>query len=879
MTSTIQEEPIFRHAVRFGPIYLGAGFILVSLLGFLRTTFPIFLLNYDNLHLSYPLFKYLLDNLTRGEISYYHPFLFAGERLLGNPILQPNPIQLLAGLIFDPTAIFSLLNVGYLLEPVASFLGLYLFLGVLRVGLPDYTRSILALVYVLSFGYLAFALFPYLPLHFATLPWILYFIGLSQDHRPLLIFVPLTLVFYIQFAYGSPQFSVYLIWMSSLFALFWTPWPKKLRVMTLSIAATFSAVLASAHFLLPMIDNLYFSESAPAGRVVEKLDIFGQIVPSFYLVRLFVPAIFEYPIFWWPAWKSGRGPSEWFSAFNAFQGVPLSLLALFGLFLPSIPRFFRIAYVFLIASIVLPFGIGILYFLNLGSAVAYGRQTVLIGFVAPIIAGYAIGQISRNWRIAAEFAAWCSVAAIILMLPSVFGFPFSIVDYAFRVAGAASPGSYDPNAATEFYAAYSEALQKAFSWPFVVAIVSAIIAATVCFLLRFRLGQKKFGFPTFLTSMLCFVALAQEYRHVSQLAGHYYTAHIGDAKSIGGWYTSSLGIHHPVEDALIAAGAQVRDGPVAYRMHIDIPFAEHVSAAMETRRLSGARPQENRFRTLPNVLASERIAVTTGYQSIIPQAADFFDVMFQNPAVTFERGVGARTFLHPSILQAFGIRWVLRHQPAFIARRNGQPDQVNDLWERRFLASSKLIYSDDTYRLYEYTDARPVYDVPQRVAFGTFASEVFRALENADQAWTTTAAIPEGSLDTLGPEYTSRITTEGPGSTKVLHQRGRILEVTGKAGSWTRLVVEAETPSLVLIGTKFDPWWRATVNGRPTHTIQANGLFAAVPVPAGKSEIMVQLRPYSVWAGMAISVAMMLMLALGFSLVPSLSRNMFLTSS
>jgi hypothetical protein len=64
---------------------------------------------------------------------------------------------------------------------------------------------------------------------------------------------------------------------------------------------------------------------------------------------------------------------------------------------------------------------------------------------------------------------------------------------------------------------------------------------------------------------------------------------------------------------------------------------------------------------------------------------------------------------------------------------------------------------------------------------------------------------------------------------------------------------------LVLLDTHY-PGWTAQVDGRDAPIRPANGLFRAVPVPAGAREVTFAYRPGSVRAGAAISVAALLVI-------------------
>jgi hypothetical protein len=71
-----------------------------------------------------------------------------------------------------------------------------------------------------------------------------------------------------------------------------------------------------------------------------------------------------------------------------------------------------------------------------------------------------------------------------------------------------------------------------------------------------------------------------------------------------------------------------------------------------------------------------------------------------------------------------------------------------------------------------------------------------------------------------------------------------------------RVVVDVDAPSdgwLVLSDT-FYPGWRATADGRSVPIVRANGFARAVPVHAGRQEVIFQYRPKSLVYGIALSV-------------------------
>ncbi len=81
---------------------------------------------------------------------------------------------------------------------------------------------------------------------------------------------------------------------------------------------------------------------------------------------------------------------------------------------------------------------------------------------------------------------------------------------------------------------------------------------------------------------------------------------------------------------------------------------------------------------------------------------------------------------------------------------------------------------------------------------------------------------------------------------------GRVLE-SRDAPDRVELGVESDRDTVVVVRDAFAPGWTATVNGRPAPVLRADGRHRAVPVSAGRSQVVLAYRPPRLRAGLLLS--------------------------
>jgi hypothetical protein len=77
----------------------------------------------------------------------------------------------------------------------------------------------------------------------------------------------------------------------------------------------------------------------------------------------------------------------------------------------------------------------------------------------------------------------------------------------------------------------------------------------------------------------------------------------------------------------------------------------------------------------------------------------------------------------------------------------------------------------------------------------------------------------------------------------------------GAGGNSLVIELRSERSALLVVNDSWYPGWRATVNGRDAPIARVNYAFRGVRVPAGKSVVEMQFKPWTVRAGILVSLA------------------------
>lgn len=205
--------------------------------------------------------------------------------------------------------------------------------------------------------------------------------------------------------------------------------------------------------------------------------------------------------------------------------------------------------------------------------------------------------------------------------------------------------------------------------------------------------------------------------------------------------------------------------------------------------------------------------------------------------------------LPPNLSAAFGVRDVRYCSPLFPSRlaplnTDSHPNkdlfQSWDVMRMKFLGVNTVLMAREKGKLVAVSST-PILGRARWISRAESAPDHLAATQRAlkDGAWAQTVFLEEraGSPSGSGGER--------PSGATVACQQDRPTR-----SEWT---VSAPADGYLLLRDLYWPGWRATVDGRATEILAADGVFRAVPVPAGTHEVRFRYFPASFAWGLAIS--------------------------
>jgi hypothetical protein len=293
-----------------------------------------------------------------------------------------------------------------------------------------------------------------------------------------------------------------------------------------------------------------------------------------------------------------------------------------------------------------------------------------------------------------------------------------------------------------------------------------------------------------------------------------------------------LYLGRPAVASYVAAALGARNEPAETRL-LSAAVEQRLDPARLRRAVPDGDPEYLRYASMREALKADlnavyRLASADGYDGGLLPTRDY--ARFKELLVSGEAAIPHLT-LPPqlngrapaALLGALNVRFLLTDG------RTGAPGPG---WELREGApGAAWIYENSGY-------APRAFLVPE-VVVERDPDATWRRLRDVDLTRVAVLdAPPPGPLGQLATTRSARVVGYGPQHVDV--------------------AVDPGEAALLLITDSFYPGWRATADGRPVAVLRADGLFRAVPVPAGAQRIRMWFDPLSVKLGIVLSAAALL---------------------
>lgn len=113
------------------------------------------------------------------------------------------------------------------------------------------------------------------------------------------------------------------------------------------------------------------------------------------------------------------------------------------------------------------------------------------------------------------------------------------------------------------------------------------------------------------------------------------------------------------------------------------------------------------------------------------------------------------------------------------------------------------------------------------------------------------------ALSKLLPPFNPRLGAPPPGVPPDVRCR-----VLSERAERVAILTEAPQPGVAVLSDTYMPGWQATLDGQPAAILRVNGLFRGIATPPGAHEIVFEYRPLTYMAGLAVSLAALVLMTL-----------------
>jgi hypothetical protein len=151
------------------------------------------------------------------------------------------------------------------------------------------------------------------------------------------------------------------------------------------------------------------------------------------------------------------------------------------------------------------------------------------------------------------------------------------------------------------------------------------------------------------------------------------------------------------------------------------------------------------------------------------------------------------------------------------------------------------------FRVYRNPEAFPrAFTIGAVIPAPNHTEALAQTLELARQGRLASTAVTRGDLGDFSP---------GGGT-------GSILRVDEPRPERVAIGVQSDEATLVVLNERWDPGWRARVDGRPAPLVEVDSVLMGAPVPGGEHTVEFEYRPRGLIVGRAISLVSLALLAL-----------------